>query len=55
MYWVSDVEYCLMSYCLKKEGRWWANHFFRNRSANGLYSILRAKPISEVFDLLYHH
>lgn len=52
MNFVSDAEYCLMRYCLKKEGRWWANHFFRNRAVNGLYFILRAKPIGEVFDLM---
>jgi hypothetical protein len=41
MYWIWDLEYDLMSYCLRQKGKWWANHFFRNREVNELYAELR--------------
>lgn len=41
MSFIRDLEFDLMSYCLKQRGRWWANHFFRNREATELYKKLR--------------
>lgn len=52
MSWIFDLEYRLMSYCLKKKGRFWANHFFRNKEVNDLYSKLRKKSIDEVLEIL---
>lgn len=45
---VGDLEFDLMSFCLKKKGRWWANHFFRNREVNELYAWLRQKSLGDV-------
>ncbi len=52
MYFVADMEYALMSYCLKKKGRWWANHFFRNREVNEQYARLRIKPIGDIISFI---
>ena len=41
MYWIHDLEYDLMDYCIKHRGKWWANHFFRNIEVNNLYHYLR--------------
>ena len=49
---IFDLEYDLMTYCIKKEGKWWANHFFRNKEVNDLYYKLRKKPIDEVREVL---
>ena len=38
---VRDLEHDLMAYCLKHKGKWWANHFFRNREVTDLYFQLR--------------
>ena len=48
MFFVNDLEYDLMKYCLKLKGRWWANHFFRNREVNELYLELRSLDASTV-------
>lgn len=50
MYPVFDLEEKLMTYCLKKKGEWWANHFFRNKEVNELYSELRSKSLDELFN-----
>lgn len=52
MSWIFDLEYQLMSYCLKKKGKWWATHLFRNKEVNDFYSRLRKKNIDEVIELL---
>ena len=46
------LEYELMSYCLKYKGKWWANHFFRNKAANTLYARLRGFDIGTVIAIL---
>lgn len=47
-YFVWKIEHNLMSYCLKHKGKWWANHFFRNKEVNNLYAKLRGQDISTV-------
>ena len=37
-----DMNQRIMSYALKHRGRWWANHFFRNREVDFLYQKIRA-------------
>ena len=49
---VLDVEYDLMSYCLKYRGKWWANHFFKNKEVNTLYCYLRIQDLETVFSTL---
>jgi hypothetical protein len=51
-YIMHDIEYDLMCYCLKKEGKWWANHFFYNKSVRELYFELRKKSLDDVFELI---
>ena len=41
-YWIWDLEHDIMSHCLKERGKWWANHFFRNREVDDLYAEIRA-------------
>ncbi len=48
MYYIYDAEYDLMSYCLNKKSKWWANHFFRNKEVDKLYSQLRKLSLSEI-------
>lgn len=48
----ADMEAELMSYCLKWTGKWWANHFFRNREANELYAHLRSLDAGTVAAIL---
>jgi hypothetical protein len=50
--WIHELEYRLMSYCLKQKGKFWANHFFRNKEVNDLYSKLRKKNVDEVVEIL---
>jgi hypothetical protein len=45
---IADIECELMDYCLKREGVWWANHFFRNKKVNDLYAKLRSKSLEEL-------
>lgn len=49
---IFDIEYELMSYCLKKSGKWWATHFFRNKEVNELYYSLRKKSLDEIMKVL---
>ena len=49
MYWVYDFEHELMCYCLKEKGKWWANHFFRNKEVNDFYSYLRGLPLDRLY------
>jgi len=49
---IADLESELMSHCLKEKGKWWANHFFRNKEVNNLYSELRALPLDDIFEIL---
>lgn len=48
MSFMRDLEYELMCYCLKIKGRWWANHYFRNKSVNELYDKLRGVEVGTV-------
>lgn len=52
MYTIFDIEYDLMKYCLKKKGKWWANHFFRNKDVNDLYAQLRRRNLDEVLKII---
>ena len=52
MFFISDTECDLMSYCLKHKGKWWANHFFNNQEVKILYHILRNLDIGIVFAIL---
>jgi len=52
MYPIFDMERELMSYCIRNEGKWWANHFFRNKEVNQLYDKLRRLPSTIVMDLI---
>lgn len=52
MFFVADLECELMAYCLKQKGKWWANHCFRNRAVNKLYSKLRRLSAGEVMGLV---
>lgn len=52
MFFVADLECDLMSYCIKHKGRWWANHWFRNRKVNELYSKLRGLGIGTVIAIV---
>ena len=52
MEWINDKECELMKYCLKQKGKWWANHFFRNKEVDDLYIELRSKPLEEVNKVL---
>lgn len=54
MHWVYDLEQELMDYCLQKKGKWWANHFFRNKEVSELYARLRRLSADEVRKILYH-
>lgn len=45
---ILDIECDIMAYCLKKSGKWWANHFFYNKEVKELYSLIRSKSLSEV-------
>lgn len=49
---IFDIEYKLMSFCLKKKGKWWASHFFRNKEVNEMYFKLRSMPLTHVFNRL---
>jgi len=49
MYWVADLEHDIMCYCLKEKGKWWANHFFRNKEVNDLYLKIRKLPVDNVY------
>ena len=49
---MDDIEYDLMSYCIKLKGKWWANHWFRNMDVNTLYGTLRILSFSIVWDIL---
>ncbi len=51
-YFVWGTEHDLMSYCLKYKGKWWANHFFRNKEVNNLYAELRIQDIGTVVSIL---
>ena len=50
--WINDLEYELMNWCLRARGKWWANHFFRNREVNVLYFVLRKNPPSNVCKII---
>jgi len=52
MNFVADIEDKLMDYCLKHKGKWWANHFFRNKEVNELYSKLRGQKLITVLAIL---
>ena len=49
---IADIEYDLMSYCLKHKGKWWANHLFRNKEVNVLYDRLRSQSFGTVIAIL---
>jgi len=49
---MDDIEYDLMSYCIKLRGKWWASHWFRNDEVNRLYNTLKVLPFSIVWDIL---
>ena len=49
---MNDLEYELMSYCLKLKGKGLANHWFRNMDVNTLYGTLRSLSFSIVWDIL---
>jgi hypothetical protein len=34
------------------KGKWWANHFFRNREANTFYNHLRVQDLGTVIEIL---
>ncbi len=51
-YLIQDMEYNLMCYCLKQKGKWWANHWFRNKEVNDLYYNLRRKKLDELFKII---
>ena len=46
-----DLKHDIMKYCLKKKGKWWANHFFRNEEVNELYAKLREKNLDELKEM----
>jgi len=52
MFEIQDLEYDLMRYCLKRKGKWWANHCFRNKEVNNLYRKLRKKSLSDIYEIL---
>ena len=52
MTFINDVEYELMKYCLRLKGRWWANHFFRNKEVMELYSRLRSLNLGTVLAIV---
>jgi len=52
MWWVYNLEYDLMEYCLKMKGKWWANHFFRNKEVNDMYAKLRKMDIADVYKIV---
>lgn len=52
MNYIADIEYDLMSYCLRCVGKWWATHWFRNNEANILYCLLRSQDLGFVIALL---
>lgn len=52
MNFANDVEYDLMKYCIKQKGKWWANHFFRNKEVNELYAKLRSVDIGTVIAIM---
>lgn len=47
-----DIECDIMTYCLKKKGKWWANHFFYNREVKELYTSIRSKSVHEVTSII---
>ena len=49
---IFDLEYDLMSYCLKHWGKWWATHFWPNREAKEMYAKLRALDAGTVIAIL---
>ena len=48
MSWVHDLEHDLMNYCLRQKGKWWANHFLRNKEVDELYGKLRKVEMGTV-------
>ncbi len=42
---IPDMEWSLMSYCLKVKGKWWATHLFKNEEVKKLYARLRKEPL----------
>ena len=51
-YTYNDVSYDVMEYCLNACGKWWANHFFRNKEVNEMYADQISKPLNEVFRIV---
>lgn len=49
---ISDLEYDLMEFCLREKGKWWANHYFRNKEVNDLYFKLRNLRAIDVFHII---
>ena len=49
---IKDIEGDIMSYCLKKRGKWWATHFFWNREVDELYDEIRSKDVDEVMKII---
>ncbi len=49
---INDLEYDLMSYCLKLKGKWWANYFFKNKEVDELYDYLRKLDVGTVVAIL---
>lgn len=47
-----DLECEIMEHCLKKAGKWWANHFFYNEEVKKLYADIRSKSVNEVRTIL---
>lgn len=52
MFFIADMESDLMDYCLFQKGKWWANHFFRNREVNDLYGYLRRLDLGTIIAIL---
>lgn len=51
MHW-NDLEYEIMKYCLRREGKWWANHYFRNKEVNDLYYEILKLPLEQTQTLI---
>ena len=49
---IADIEYSIMCHCVKAKGSWWANHFFRNKEVNEMYSKIRRMSLTDVYQII---
>jgi hypothetical protein len=49
---MADMEYDLMSYCIRHWGKWWANHFIRNKEVDKVYGSLRKLDLGTIIAIL---